>query len=156
MPFVLAKGTQLMCQLVTGAINYYTSEIIFICLTFIDVRIQWVVCEVRDAPRGTWSIAVGSSLALVAYETSQVLLPGSQVFFLGISRFHPTYRLTYQNKWINLDGPLNPNKKNQIKSLLKQVLSELEFYGDKFWKIGRNNFSDQFKIIIRYSCNTFC
>ena len=42
-----------------------------------------------------------------------------------------------------------------LKSLLKQDLSEPEFYGDfvdKFKKIvGRNDFSDQFrKIIIRY------
>ena len=42
-----------------------------------------------------------------------------------------------------------------LKSLLKQDLSEPEFYGDlvyKFMKIvGRNDFSDQFrKIIIRY------
>ena len=42
-----------------------------------------------------------------------------------------------------------------LKSLLKQGLSELEFYGDLVYKfkriVGRNNFSDQFrKIIIRY------
>ena len=42
-----------------------------------------------------------------------------------------------------------------LKSLLKQGLSQSEFYGDfvyKFKKIvGRNDFSDQFrKIIIRY------
>ena len=42
-----------------------------------------------------------------------------------------------------------------LKSLLKQGLSELEFYGDLVYKfkkiVGRNDFSDQFrKIIIRY------
>ena len=39
-----------------------------------------------------------------------------------------------------------------IKSLLKQGLSELEFYGDLVYKVvGRNDCSDQFrKIIIRY------
>ena len=43
-----------------------------------------------------------------------------------------------------------------LKSLLKQSLSESEFYGDLVYKfkkivIGRNDFSDQFrKIIIRY------
>ena len=43
----------------------------------------------------------------------------------------------------------------RLKSLLKQGLSELEFYGDLVYKfrtiVGRNDFSDQFsKIIIRY------
>ena len=37
---------------------------------------------------------VGSRLARVTFETSQVLLAGGQVLFLGISRFRPTYRLT--------------------------------------------------------------
>ena len=42
-----------------------------------------------------------------------------------------------------------------LKSLLKQGLSESEFYGDLVYKfrniVGRNDFSDQFrKIIIRY------
>ena len=42
-----------------------------------------------------------------------------------------------------------------LKSLLKQGLSELEFYGDLVYKfkkiVGRTDFSDQFrKIIIRY------
>ena len=42
-----------------------------------------------------------------------------------------------------------------VKSLLKQGISELEFYGDLVYKfkkiVGRNDFSDQFrKIIIRY------
>ena len=42
-----------------------------------------------------------------------------------------------------------------LKSLLKQGLSELEFYGDLVYKfkkiVGRTNFSDHFrKIIIRY------
>ena len=47
-----------------------------------------------------------------------------------------------------------------LKSLLKQGLSELEFYGDLVYKfkkiVGRNDFSDQFrKIIIRYTVNNF-
>ena len=42
-----------------------------------------------------------------------------------------------------------------LRSLLKQVLSEFEFYGDFLYKfkkiVGRNDFSDQFrKIMFRY------
>ena len=37
-----------------------------------------------------------------------------QVVFLGISRFRPILRLTQlKNEWNNLDGPLNPNKKEE-------------------------------------------
>ena len=47
------------------------------------------------------------------------------------------------------------NLKTELKSLLEQGLSELEFYGDLVYKykktVGQNDVSDQFrKIIIRY------
>ena len=49
---------------------------------------------------------MGSSLAWVTYETSQVLHAGGLVVFLGELMFfpHPTVE-SAQNEWNNLDGP---------------------------------------------------
>ena len=49
--------------------------------------------------------AVGSSVAWVTCETSQVLLVGGQVFFLGDLPFSPHRTIDWaQNEWNNLMG----------------------------------------------------
>ena len=50
--------------------------------------------------------AVGSSLARVTSETSQVLLAGGQVVFLWDLLFSPHLIIdSAQNEWNNLEGP---------------------------------------------------
>ena len=76
--------------------------------------------------------AVRSSLARVTCETSQVLLAGGQVVFLGDLQFSSYLTIdSAQNKWNNLDGPLNPNgkkKKNTCSILLGLLTRWLRFF----------------------------
>ena len=59
---------------------------------------------------------MGSSLAQVTCHTSQVLLAGGQVFFLGDLPFLPHLTIdSAQNELNNLDRPENPNQKKKKK-----------------------------------------
>ena len=67
--------------------------------------------------------AVGSSLARVTCETSQVLLACGQVVFLGISHFYPTLRLTrLKMSEIILTG--HKTKKNKINTGISIQINE--------------------------------
>ena len=63
---------------------------------------------------------MGSSLARVKCETSQVLLVGGQVIFLGDLPFSPHLAIgSAQNGLHNLYGPLNPIKKQEDLGLVE-------------------------------------
>ena len=67
---------------------------------------------------------MGSSPAQVTCETSQVLLAGGQVVFLGDLAFSPTLRLTQlRMSKIMLTPIKNNNNYEKIKELKKEIVS---------------------------------
>ena len=88
---------------------------------------------------------MGSSLARVSCETSQILLAGDQVVVPRDFPISPHLVIDLaQNKWNNLDGPLNPNqkKKKKKKKGWSQVYERIHT-GKKPYKLGESYCSEE-------------
>ena len=72
----------------------------------IDPVAEWLRPLIFSALNPFHLTAVGSSLARVTRETSQVLPAGGQVVFLADVPFSPHLTIdSAQNEWNNFDGP---------------------------------------------------
>ena len=85
-------------------------------------EVSWIMeTKILAAPVAEWlRTLIFSALNHPPCKTSQVLLAGGQVIFLGDFPFSPHLQIdSAQNEWNSLEGPWNPNQKKKI--LIVQV-----------------------------------